>query len=94
MVNKICECCGNEFIAKRSDARFCSDKCRKKFKRAEQKQTVKIVCIICGNEFVQRHGNQQYCSDECSETARILDQMHNNTRRNEIYSFNDGSWED
>lgn len=36
MTNKICESCGNEFEAKRADAKYCSDSCRKKTARIEK----------------------------------------------------------
>jgi predicted nucleic acid-binding Zn ribbon protein len=94
MVKKICEQCGESFEAKRSTARFCQTKCRVAFNRAAKKIVVKKICIVCGNEFIQKHGNQEYCSDECSETARIITQTHNNFKRWEIYSDDDGSWID
>lgn len=35
---KICECCGVEFVAKRKNARFCSEKCKNKQYRLDNKE--------------------------------------------------------
>jgi RecA/RadA recombinase len=43
MVKKICENCSNEFEAKRTDARYCSAKCRKAIARAEVPQGTPLV---------------------------------------------------
>ena len=86
----ICEQCGKSFEAKRSTARFCSSKCRLRSHRG----TVEMkTCLICGNEF-PTDGKREYCCDECSEVSRRINQTHNNYKRYELYSNDDGSWED
>lgn len=82
MILKVCECCGKEFEAKRSDSKTCSSKCRVKLHRSIKKAAKpKVKCEICGKDFTQKHGHQKYCSDECSETARILDQRYTDQKR-------------
>lgn len=86
MVLKVCLQCGEEFEAKRSDAKFCSPKCRQRAKRSKQSHDPKVC--LCGKEFVPNHGNQEYCSDDCAEWAKDLDRSYSNyvkARRTSVY---------
>jgi len=90
MYIKICVQCGNEFEAKRSDAKFCSDKCRKRNKRG----TVETkTCLICGKQF-PTDGKREYCPGACSETAQVINRTHGDYKRYELYNNDDGSWDD
>jgi hypothetical protein len=41
--NKICECCGEEFVAKRSIAKYCSNKCKTRVYAERSKNTIKCA---------------------------------------------------
>ena len=84
MIKKTCIYCGAEFEAKRSDAKFCSAKCRMANKREHQK-TPKI-CPICGTEFIPNKQHINYCSDECSKIARDKKIKQYNAKWNPIYN--------
>ena len=91
---KICEQCGAEFEAKRSDAKYCSKKCRQIVSTRKIRGTKNVkICLICGTKFIT-DGKREYCCDECSETAHIINRTHGDYRRYELYNNDDGSWED
>lgn len=46
----ICQLCGKEFEAKRSDAKYCSSSCRNKSSRLNRGLVGK-TCLICGEKF-------------------------------------------
>lgn len=67
-----CIQCGEEFIAKRSTAKYCSTKCRVQFKRAKDKaKRPQLTCPVCGKKFNDENG-RQYCSEDCYEWAHEL----------------------
>ena len=68
---KVCEVCGKEFEAKRSDAKYCSKKCRQnKSVRAKRGSFSKKVCLVCGKEF-NGHNNAEACSNECRDIIKV-----------------------
>ena len=65
---KICEECGKEFEANRSNAKYCSTECREAFFKELYK--VKRKCKCCGKIFNPKEvGKYCYCSDECQKQA-------------------------
>lgn len=54
----ICPHCGKEFVKRRSNQIYCSDKSG--------------TCAHCGKEFTKRRSNQLYCSDKCRWAAAYL----------------------
>ena len=98
MIKKTCKYCGAEFEAKRSDAKFCSAKCRMANKREQQKPTKKI-CPVCGAEFVG-NSNKLYCSRECylinrkiniRENHNPINNPINNPKYNDKKRINDNA---
>lgn len=78
-MNKLkCATCENELVSKRSDAKYCSKKCRLRQetinrtekKRRERKPVLKH-CKACNNEFTAsvRNPHQIYCSKPCISKA-------------------------
>ena len=67
----ICKCCGEEFESKRSNALFCSPKCRTKFYRQEaaENQKQECVCENCGKTFTATRKDVKYCCDDCRTEA-------------------------
>ena len=45
-----CKVCGKEFEAKRSDAKFCTEKCKKVSKRKREGSFATKICDVCGKE--------------------------------------------
>ncbi len=64
---KICEWCGKEFEAKRSDAKICSTKCWG-MKIRSAKQTTE-TCGWCSAVIVLKRKNKIFCSSKCSGAA-------------------------
>lgn len=56
---KICRCCGKEFEAKNSLAKYCSSACRKKYNY----YTKGKVCVNCGQVFHSTGQRTMYCND-------------------------------
>lgn len=67
--NKNCVLCGDNFVARNKNQRFCSQKCA--LKRYEPKKVTK-VCITCGVEFQTSFKWQSFCSLKCSQERRKL----------------------
>ena len=97
-IKKVCECCGKEFIAKSSKAKYCSSYCKGKVngqKRAklDNKNAVVKNCLYCGKEFIG-HYNRKYCCKECQDAvenkkARDLhiQQREQNLSKNAILGY-------
>jgi ferredoxin len=78
----VCVVCGERFIAKRSDAMYCSEKC-KHFIENENVKTKRAAtdwkailqpkkCEFCGNDFIPNKHNYawvKYCSQKCLNRA-------------------------
>ena len=68
-MTNVCVICGKSFEAKRSIAKYCSNRC---FKRAKYKpvQPHNLVCVFCGKPFTSRYAKTKYCSQLCAGRAR------------------------
>ena len=62
-----CKCCGEAFESIRTNALFCSPKCRAKFYRQEaaKGRNRECVCQNCGMAFTTTRKGVRYCCDEC-----------------------------
>ncbi len=88
MNNLVRAICGVAFIAKRSDAKYCSEKCKtrsetiqRQEKISENRQPVIKNCKVCGDEFQAniRTPYQIYCSETCLRVAMHRRQVENGT---------------
>lgn len=78
MNNLVCVICGLQFEARRSDTKYCSDKCKTRQEtmqrrariRANRKPIIKS-CLVCGDQFQTTIHNpyQIYCSSICLRQA-------------------------
>jgi len=97
-----CVVCGNAFAKIRSQDRFCSDTCRKRWlvlynRERNASQSDRIgktkVCHECGNEFVLSYSDkrQRYCSKECSKrsTGRVARAVRRARIRSSTYDMID-----
>jgi hypothetical protein len=68
---KICEQCGAKYSGTKA-SRFCSNKCKAKWRRQEGLDNVEKVCEWCGKTYLtNKYAKQKYCSDECNHKAHI-----------------------
>ena len=67
---KICEQCGEEYNSSSNVAhkqRFCSEKCKMKWRRANGLDREKRVCIYCGKTFTcNKTLSTKFCSKHCA----------------------------
>jgi hypothetical protein len=61
---RVCLNCDKEFKTIRNTAKFCSDKCRGRYNKANG-GTLNKECETCGDEFRTYYKKKVYCSDEC-----------------------------
>lgn len=74
---RICEVCNSEFTGKRSDAKYCSKKCRdraydrRKYSRNRNLEYLNriLICPVCNNEFKpNKYAHRAiYCSLKCQQ---------------------------
>lgn len=67
-----CECCGVEFESVVKDVnRFCSNKCKSKFRRDSGIDDVYRKCELCENDFkVNKYSKAKTCSRSCANRLR------------------------
>mgnify|MGYP002654678336 FL=1 len=79
MIEKVCECCGAGFVAKRSWARFCCVRCKKladywknpeKHRKSKRVVYADGVCPVCGVGFSRLRSTRITCSSTCSDKHR------------------------
>lgn len=63
---KVCEHCGSGFTSRRSDARFCGQRCSYGSRRG---RAPVAECGGCGVDISDRHGNAKYC--QACYTGRV-----------------------
>ena len=75
---KSCVVCGRSFKAGSSNAKYCSDDCRKEAKnlrareqRKSQRKTYHKTCTVCGSPFETYNNNKIYCAKECKRSASL-----------------------
>lgn len=67
----VCQCCGREFLAAKSSARYCSNPCKSKARRDAGADNVVGKCAVCGKEFkYNKYRNVLTCSPSCSAIYR------------------------
>ncbi len=69
-----CEYCGDYFIGRTSQARFCSDKCRyasyardQKIRREQDHPIITKTCQECKKEFRTTTYKEKFCSNYCKD---------------------------
>lgn len=82
---KNCGYCGKEIRTNREYQRFCSDRCRNRYKAAVRRGVInptpescnmanrsygKSRCGICGAEYTKRSPGQKFCTPECAHESR------------------------
>lgn len=62
-----CECCSNEFNKKTIFAKFCSNKCKSKYRRINKLDHIDRVCKCCSVNFKScKYTGSEFCSKNCS----------------------------
>jgi hypothetical protein len=74
-VTKVCEMCGEEYetpYLKRGKSRFCSNKCKARFRKASGIDNITVNCVVCGKQFeTDKYSRAKTCSPECRQASRI-----------------------
>lgn len=66
-----CECCGEEFNRKNISQRFCSNKCKSKWRRDSGVDDEQRICEHCGKEFTtNKYTKNRFCGKKCSIRSR------------------------
>lgn len=83
-----CLVCGQEIVGKRSNAKYCSNKCLTEAKNQITRDSIRIKkygradvellsfrkCEFCGEEYFPKVLNQLYCSKDCYREANLIRQ--------------------
>jgi hypothetical protein len=70
-----CVICGRTFKTRASNAKYCSDDCRrkaknlKKMERRRERTPYQKTCAFCGESFETIVNHQKYCSIDCKRKA-------------------------
>lgn len=66
-----CDVCGNKAQTKMYHQRFCSNKCKSKFRRDNRLDDITRICQSCGKEFVvNKYKKTKNCSRQCAQRGR------------------------
>lgn len=70
----VCEMCGIEYLGKVSaENRFCSNKCKSKWRRESGVDDEQRICVVCGSEFTtNKYKKVSTCSRACANKKRTL----------------------
>ena len=62
-----CDCCGETFMSRGSRPRFCSNKCKSKYRRIHKLDYITETCVICGKEFSKsKYSKGVTCTRSCA----------------------------
>jgi len=67
----ICECCGKEYKTTGNTSRFCSNKCKAKYRRDSGIDNEIRICVFCGKEYeVNKYAKTITCGRSCAGKYR------------------------
>lgn len=68
-----CDHCGREYTTKNPTlSRFCSNRCKSAWRRAQHLDDVERTCIICGKRFkANKYDEQEHCSQKCAAVTIV-----------------------
>lgn len=67
-VEKKCQQCGDNYFTTKNDSKFCSNKCKAKFRRDSGVDNVEKKCEECGGKFVSnKYAKIRFCGKSCSK---------------------------
>ena len=66
-----CLVCENEYTTTQIKSKFCSNKCKAKYRRENKLDCIELVCIICGtNYFTNKYRPNITCSRKCASVYK------------------------
>lgn len=69
-VESACLQCNKNFISTKR-GRFCSNKCKSKWRREQGLDNVEKICNVCGNKFTtNKYSKAKFCSISCANVNR------------------------
>lgn len=73
MYDKQCAICGAPFQSVKSNAKYCSNPCKRKAEAiAYEKNKHDKVCVVCGKTFRAKHIETRCCSGRCAKHAQAM----------------------
>lgn len=67
----ICQVCGKEYLTKQMYSKFCSNKCKAKYRRDNKLDLITKNCLICGESFeTNKFRPASTCSRKCAGEFR------------------------
>lgn len=78
-----CIICKTPFEGTRKDQKYCSKKCKLKYRTEKRRHRVPIEfsCVICGETFIQKRKDKITCSATCSQKLWIKNNPEKNKNR-------------
>ena len=72
MIDNICLRCDKEFTTKTKPSKYCSQRCRQKFKNIKKEEHTS-TCLVCSKEYRTSTSRKKYCSLSCRyERQRLV----------------------
>lgn len=69
--NYICRNCGTNYKTKQINSKFCSNKCKSKYRRNNNLDIITKCCVICGKQFnTNKYRPASTCSRTCAGEYR------------------------
>lgn len=65
-----CQFCGESFLKKANNMKYCSDRCAKlrwKVDKGAEVVGTTMICPTCGSSFRKQSGGHKYCTVKCSK---------------------------
>lgn len=73
---KKCIVCGKSYRTAKKNSRFCSGRCRTRYRNINKLDNILKKCEYCGKEFsTNRYRAKKYCSTLCQNKQRLKEQM-------------------
>ena len=69
---KNCLQCKNEFNARRSNYKFCSEKCYHDLRKVKQKIRLSKICFQCNSQFNASASFRKFCSKKCGLDSHLF----------------------
>lgn len=87
----VCQYCGIDYIAKKINSKYCSDKCRSEADKLHKRQKAiergahdKKKCSTCNKIFISKTSKDKFCSNKCRWKKYNQSDIEKQHRRNYV----------